>query len=193
MIRSRLKTYLMLLLITFSLNQYPTAVFAEAQSATIALTSGATYKGETILNGIPHGKGVATWGDGSRYEGDVFNGMIHGKGVFYFSNGDVYEGEFEYGLRSGKGKMTFSNNDIYNGAWKADMMHGKGKYTFFAPDPSRPKKNDLYNGEWRYNMMHGKGSYTFANGKTTYGYWVKNSYRGTKLTTTLKNEIGELN
>lgn len=193
MIRSRFKTSLQYLTTCISIFLLITTVIAETQSARIALPSGAIYEGGIIFDSVPHGKGIAIWIDGGRYEGDVFNGMIHGKGTFYFSNGDVYEGEFEYGLRSGKGTMMFSNEDVYNGEWKADMMHGKGKYTFFVPDPTRPEKNDVYNGEWRYNMMHGKGAYTLANGKKINGYWVKNTYRGTKLTSILKIEIGELN
>lgn len=189
--KKRQRIYSLFFLVLFFVSLLPMAAIA-ANAKSVNLASGAVYTGEVALNNVPHGKGEATWPDGSKYAGEFFNGMLHGNGVFRYANGDVYDGNFEYGFRSGKGKITFANGDFYEGQWQADMMHGKGKYTFNAPDPSKPTKNDVYNGEWRYNMMHGKGSYKFANGKTTNGYWVKNSYRGTKLTSTLKTEIGEL-
>ena len=187
--RNRLCALFMLVLFLASLVSMPT--LAE-NTGLVTLSRGATYTGEIAFGNIPNGKGEAIWPDGGKYSGDFFNGMLHGEGVFHYANGDIYDGSFEYGFRSGKGKMTFVNGDSYEGEWQADMMHGKGKYSFYTPDPSNPTKNDVYTGEWRYNMMHGKGSYKFASGKTTSGYWVKNSYRGTKLTSTLKEEIGEL-
>jgi hypothetical protein len=187
--RSRLSIVLLLALLMFA----TTISYALAENAnTIILNSGATYTGEVVLNNVPNGEGVAMWPDGSKYEGEFFNGMPNGKGTFYYTNGDVYIGQFEYGFRSGKGKMTFVNGDTYDGEWKADMMHGKGTYTFITPDPDHPKKNDVYSGQWRYNMMHGKGSYKFANGTTKAGYWVRNTYSGSKLTDAVKKEIGAL-
>lgn len=161
-------------------------------ATSITLDNGGIYTGETVYNSIPNGTGTVAWPDGTKYDGEFFNGMIHGKGTTSYPEGNIYTGTFEYGYRSGTGKMTFTNGDVYDGEWKADMMHGKGKYTFYAPDPTRPTKNDVYNGQWRFNMMHGKGTYRFASGKTTEGYWVMNSYRGTKLTSEIKAEIGAL-
>lgn len=157
----------------------------------ITLPGGAIYTGDLAFTNVPHGTGIVKWEDGSTYEGEFSNGMLHGNGVFRYPNGEIYEGDFEYGFRSGKGKISFTNSDTYSGGWLFDMMHGKGKYTHYSPDPSRPTKNDVYNGEWRFNMMHGKGVYILAKGKTIEGYWVKNEYRGSKLTKELKSEIGE--
>ena len=181
----------LLLLVIFLTGLFPYSI-QDAFAATVTLASGAIYTGEVAINDVPNGKGEVYWPDGSSYTGEFFKGMLHGKGIFHYTNGDVYNGDFEYGYRSGEGKMIFANWDSYEGEWQADMMHGKGNYTFYAPDKSNPTKNDVYSGEWRYNMMHGKGSYKFANGKKTNGYWVKNTFRGAKLTSTLKKEIGEL-
>lgn len=38
------------------------------------------------------GKGVMTWPDQSKYEGEFKNGKIEGKGTKTFSNGDRYIG-----------------------------------------------------------------------------------------------------
>jgi hypothetical protein len=187
--RYKLSVFLSLTVIIISILTFPAFAASENQ---IVLSSGATYTGEVVLNGVPNGTGVAIWPNGSKYTGEFFNGMPNGKGTFEYSNGDVYVGQFEYGFRSGKGVMTFSNGDTYDGEWKADMMHGLGKYTFITPDPANAKKNDVYTGQWRFNMMHGKGSYRLASGTTTKGYWVENNYRGKKLTNTIKAEIGEL-
>lgn len=187
----RKKTVLLCLLLFFLQDFSMLVINAEISTTkSIVLGSGAVYTGEMALGKSPHGKGEVTWKDGSKYKGEVFNGMLHGKGVFNYYNGDKYEGEFAYGFRSGSGKMVFSNGDMYVGEWQADMMHGKGKYTFHSSGES--KKNDYYSGQWCYNMMHGKGTYVFANGKSKNGYWVKNAYKGEKLTKQIETEIGEL-
>jgi hypothetical protein len=41
------------------------------------------YKGAKDADGIRHGKGVETFADGDRYEGDYVQGKMDGKGVYY--------------------------------------------------------------------------------------------------------------
>ena len=40
------------------------------------------------------GKGLFTWPDGRKYEGDYLNDKKHGFGIFTFKDGRVYEGEW---------------------------------------------------------------------------------------------------
>ena len=44
-----------------------------------------------------HGKGIYTWKDGRRYEGDYFNDKKHGFGVYAWADGRRYEGEWKKG------------------------------------------------------------------------------------------------
>lgn len=39
-----------------------------------------------------HGKGVFTWLDGRRYEGEYYDDKKHGKGVFTWPDGKRYNG-----------------------------------------------------------------------------------------------------
>lgn len=39
-----------------------------------------------------HGKGVFSWLDGRRYEGEYENDKKHGKGIFVWPNGSKYDG-----------------------------------------------------------------------------------------------------
>jgi hypothetical protein len=58
---------------------------------------GFVYEGEYISNGIPQGKGKASFDDGASYEGDFVNGTFHGKGKMIYPNGRVEEGNFDGG------------------------------------------------------------------------------------------------
>ena len=46
-----------------------------------------------------HGKGVYTWADGGKYDGDYQEDKKHGNGVYTFSNGKVRRGEWSQGVR----------------------------------------------------------------------------------------------
>ena len=39
-----------------------------------------------------HGKGVFSWDDGRRYEGEYLDDKKHGHGVFYWPDGKLYDG-----------------------------------------------------------------------------------------------------
>lgn len=79
---------------------------AAATKDSITLSNGATYNGE-VLNGKPHGKGTAWWGEYKTYTGD-----------------------WKYGKRSGKGKYVATTADmnkvIYDGSWSNDKQNGQG-------------------------------------------------------------------
>ena len=46
-----------------------------------SLPDGGRYEGEFGADGQPHGQGVMTWRDGTRYEGEWREGKPYGKGV----------------------------------------------------------------------------------------------------------------
>ncbi len=73
-------------------------------------------------------KGVYTWPDGRRYEGEWLNNNMHGKGVYTWKDGRKYEGEYCYDKKHGYGIYTWSDGRKYEGHWSAGKQHGKGKY-----------------------------------------------------------------
>ena len=78
--------------------------------------------------------GVATWPNGSKYEGEFGNGQPHGQGSVWLANGDTYVGQVKYGLSHGHGTYTWGTGrwagDKYVGEWINDKKHGQGIYTF---------------------------------------------------------------
>lgn len=61
------------------------------------------------------------------YEGEFDEAnLYHGKGVLTYYDSEKYEGEFQSGNRHGKGTMTYLNGDRYEGEWKHDNRHGYG-------------------------------------------------------------------
>ncbi len=48
------------------------------------------------MDGQRYGKGVFTYANGDKYEGEYKNGQCHGRGVYSHANGDKYEGEYKY-------------------------------------------------------------------------------------------------
>ena len=52
------------------------------------------------------GKGVETWPDGARYEGNYLEGKKHGKGQFKWADGSTYFGDFQDNNIHGFGKLV---------------------------------------------------------------------------------------
>lgn len=74
---------------------------------------------------------IYTYASGERYEGylDILR-KKHGKGIAFFVNGDRYDGEFLDGKYHGKGVFSFANGDKQEGYWNENELHGKSLYTF---------------------------------------------------------------
>ncbi|MEC0124621.1 hypothetical protein [Paenibacillus pabuli] len=68
-------------LITLSLSSTPTE--AASKKVRLELSDGATYYGE-VLDGKPHGKGTARWGEFEVYSGDWVNGKRQGVGKYTY-------------------------------------------------------------------------------------------------------------
>lgn len=67
-----------------------------------------------------HGEGKIKYEDGSSFEGSWKRGMQL-KGVQTFSDNSRYEGEFSNGQRQGKGTYYDKNGRVYKGSWKKDV------------------------------------------------------------------------
>lgn len=119
---------------------------AAATKGSLTLSNGATYNGE-VLNGKPHGKGTARWGENKTYTGD-----------------------WKYGKRSGKGKYIATTADmnkvIYDGSWANDKQNGQGTLNEYFT-------YDEYTQD--YQKISGfKGS--FKDGLPLHGYSVVRNY-----------------
>jgi hypothetical protein len=79
--------------------------------------------------GRKHGKGVKTWPNGDRYEGDFVDERIEGFGTYAFGRGpwagESYTGEYLAGRRQGHGVYRFASGDVYEGPWRADVPVGR--------------------------------------------------------------------
>ncbi len=78
----------------------------------------ATYVGQVLPdNRTAHGRGVCTWTDGERYEGEFRDGKQHDYGVDAFVDGDWYDGEWHDGEQHGRGVFRFADGRVFDGAW----------------------------------------------------------------------------
>lgn len=64
------------------------------------------------------GKGIETWADGRRYEGEFKNGKKDGEGTFEWANGQKYIGSWKNGKQHGIGIIyTPQNGEKRQGEW----------------------------------------------------------------------------
>lgn len=86
----------------------------------------AQYVG-TFKDGYKHGRGLKTWNNGDRYEGEFVNDRKDGQGLYVWGpeskwSGDRYRGGFRADQREGQGTYEFANGDRYSGTWRADVQ-----------------------------------------------------------------------
>jgi MORN repeat len=65
-----------------------------------------------------HGKGIYTWKDGRKYEGEYVNDKKHGNGVYTWADGRKYDGQWAYGKQHGRGKYVTDNGSSKFGIWE---------------------------------------------------------------------------
>ena len=73
-----------------------------------------------------HGRGVYTWKDGRKYEGEYLHDKKHGHGVYSWADGRKYDGEWAHGRQHVEGSMcnqtalfeqeSGKKADVYNGS-----------------------------------------------------------------------------
>jgi hypothetical protein len=96
----------------------------------------------TFTDGMPKaGRVVATWSDGTKYEGDQLGYLFNGTGKFVSPKGETFDGEWKLGVLNGKASAVWANGDRYDGAWKDGKPDGQGVEVW--ADGRR------YEGEWR--------------------------------------------
>jgi hypothetical protein len=79
-----------------------------------------TYSGG-CKKGLAQGKGIAQGID--RYEGQFTRGLPEGRGVYTWADGTIYDGQWKDGMRDGKGKMIYRDS-VVTGYWKANKYLG---------------------------------------------------------------------
>lgn len=108
------------------------------------------------VKGKPNGKGLATWGEKSKfpgryYDGEWKDGLMHGYGTKFW----------------GKAEVDKYTNNKYTGEWKNDKMDGFGKYDW--------ADGSYYEGPWKNDEQDGDGIYVFKDGEVFKGHW-ENGY-----------------
>merc|ERR1712023_305464 len=90
---------------------------------TLVNSDGAVYDGEMERKGIfifrtdkKHGRGVMTWPDGHKFDGNWRNDKPHGLGTMTYPNGDTLKAEFHEDGTHGPALITYANGDKYEGA-----------------------------------------------------------------------------
>jgi hypothetical protein len=64
-----------------------------------------------------NGKGIMTYPDGKRYEGDFQDDERNGKGKFIWNKKKWYEGEWKNSKQNGEGILYFDGRKV-KGTWK---------------------------------------------------------------------------
>jgi len=129
-------------------------------------------KDKKITNKLPNcnrtycksGKGIYTYKDGSRWEGEFKNGKPEGEGICYYASGKRYEGSWKNNRPQGNGIMYMQDGKIYGGFWDKGVLVKRQNndieyvptYTNATNKTVNPKKDAKVN-VWA--MIIGIGSY----------------------------------
>ncbi len=118
-----------------------------------------TYSGSCV-NGLAHGKGVATGRD--EYTGLFVKGNKHGKGTYTWPDGNRYEGDWKDDKQHGKGTYSWANGSRYTGEYKADKRNGYGEMRIVKGDSGISSYGSK--GRWDGNTYVARG------------WWENNSF-----------------
>jgi hypothetical protein len=155
------------------------------------MIDGSIYTGTLIAGSdgmsSPHGRGIYTWPDGRKYDGEWKEGKQEGHGVHTWPDGRKYDGEWKEGKLDGRGVLTLPNGARYDGEWKDGKRVGQGrgtnpngtdlsveyrdgkswrtKGTEFWPDGTK------YVGEWNRDGSKSGGTITWPDGRVYQGDW----------------------
>ncbi len=126
---------------------------------TLTMGDGSTYEG-TFVDGEITGQGLRRWPDGSTYSGQFRRGEFCGEGIYRGLNGETYEGEFLDNKRHGEGELVLSDGSVYQGHFDGHRKHGAGTLTTAA--------GDVLRGTFEFNELRA-ASCTYADGSTYEG------------------------
>ena len=158
-----------------------------------------TYEGD-LMFGLPNGIGTVTYGNGSKYFGEVKDGKRHGIGAMGYDNGH-YDGEWANDEKNGKGKYSWTSGrnsgDTYDGEWANDAWSGQGIYSYgnseYAGDTYEggsvggvrsgygvytSAMGWVYEGEYQNGEWHGQGKYTYPNKDVYEGGFQNGMFHG---------------
>src|SRR5574341_864643 len=111
-----------------------------------------SYSGPCV-DGLAEGEGSAR--GIAEYRGAFKAGRKHGRGVKTWPNGDRYEGEFAHDAKSGYGVYEWGRGpwqgERYEGDFVEDRRHGYGMYWW-------PYGDDVYAGPWENDRPTGPGT-----------------------------------
>ena len=128
---------------------------------TIPCESGdSIYVGQWI-RGKRHGRGKATYDDGSSYIGQWRYGHYCGRGKKIFSDQSSYEGEWKNSRFHGRGARIYEDGSYYVGQWKKGKPHGLGTETDAGGKTT-------YVGVWRQGRICGWGTHYRSDGTKSY-------------------------
>ncbi|KAF0756907.1 radial spoke head 10 B-like, partial [Aphis craccivora] len=143
----------------------------------LCLDGGDIYEGQ-LNDGIPEGRGVIKWLDGSWYRGEFLKGLRHGRGLHVSCEDGRrwYSGEWANGKRNGRGETSCCVGQPdgalnYSGDWVDGRPHGSGTASW--PDGTQ------YTGGWADGRQHGRGKTVWPNDHVYEGDWVDGHMDGT--------------
>jgi hypothetical protein len=100
--------------------------------------------------------------DGSTYSGQWLGGLPHGDGLMSWPNGTKYHGEFRDGKATGTGSCSLADGSKYVGPWVDDYPHGSMGFSCLA-------SGEFYSGEFFNGNQHGMGHLTLPDRSTFVG------------------------
>jgi hypothetical protein len=108
---------------------------------------------------VKHGKGVLTWQDGRKYQGEFALDKLHGDGVMSWPSGERYAGRYCNNFKNGLGKLIFADNSTFEGNWYDGKRHGD----FVCYDPRHGSVKMVF-------QMDEVVSQTFIPAKATWAF-----------------------
>lgn len=116
-----------------------------------------------LSRGVPNGKGVKYYSDGSTYCGEWISGVPYTEktGIMTLSDGTVYEGQWVNGKRHGQGKQTYPDGAVYVGQFADGYEHGTGNVTY--------SDKSYFEGRFRFGRRDGPGIFSSKSGKIERG------------------------
>ena len=140
-----------------------------------------------FLDGLPNLK-VKDLDNGDLYVGQMENSMFNGKGVMTYINRAKYEGDFVDDKKEGYGTLTQPNGNSYEGNFLNNKKHGTGTLRYisgatietvwdmgtriFITQPYFTEELD------DRNQPHGKGVFVTSNGEKLDGVWNHGTLEG---------------